>query len=84
MMTKYEIVAAFLIVLFEHIKNIYLRVFPGLAVIFGVLFSIGLAGGSDRGTIRRGDIPGIIIAALIYTISLLVYIIVMLRNREER
>ena len=85
-LTKFEKIMLWVIAIIEWIKDLFLKVYPIIAVGFALIYTIGIVGKHSRNLTTADDFTITIIVAAILTIASLLYVILFLREqlREER
>lgn len=85
-LTKFEKIMLWAIAIIERIKDLFLKVYPIIAVGFALIYTIGIVGKHSRNLTTADDFTITIIVAIILTIASLLYVILFLREklREER
>lgn len=85
-LTKFEKIMLWVIAIIERIKDLFLKVYPIIAVGFALIYTIGIVGKHSRNLTTADDFTITIIVAAILTIVSLLYVILFLREklREER
>lgn len=85
-LTKFEKIMLWIIAIEERLKDLFLKVYPIIAVGFALIYTIGIVGKHSRNLTTADDFTITIIVAIILTIASLLYVILFLREklREER
>lgn len=85
-LTKFEKIMLWVIAIIEWIKDMFLKVYPIIAVGFALIYTIGIVGKHSRNLTTADDFTITIIVAIILTIVSLLYVILFLREklREEQ
>ena len=85
-LTKFEKIMLWVIAIIERIKDLFLKVYPIIAVGFALIYTIGIVGKHSRNLTTADDFTITIIVVIILTIVSLLYVILFLREklREER
>lgn len=85
-LTKFEKIMLWVIAIIERIKDLFLKVYPIIAVGFALIYTIGIVGKHSRNLTTADDYRITVIIAIALTIISLLYVILFLREqlREER
>lgn len=85
-LTTYEKIMLWIMAIAERLKDLFLKVYPIIAVGFALIYTIGIVGKHSRNLTTADDFTITTIVATILTIVSLLYVILFLREklREER
>lgn len=85
-LTKFEKIMLWVIAIIERIKDLFLKVYPILAVGFASVYTIGFVRKHSLNRTTADDYRITVIIAIVLTIISLLYVILFLREqlREER